>query len=79
MDLKMPGMDGVAAAHTIHGDVALRDVPIVAVSADNTEYSKGKAHVAGFIDYLVKPFAVEELEGVLERLLPMPKKDSMIH
>ena len=70
MDLKMPGMDGIAAAQAIRGDVALRGVPIVAISADNTEYYKGKAREAGFSDYLVKPFAAEELREVLDRLLP---------
>jgi len=71
MDLKMPGgMDGICAAHAIRGDVALRDVPIVAVSADNTEYSRGKAQEAGFNDYLVKPFEAVELRNVLDRLLP---------
>ena len=44
MDLKMPGgMDGIDAALAIQADMVLREVPIVAVSADNTEYSKGKA------------------------------------
>ena len=71
MDLKMPGgMDGVAAAQAIRGDVGLRGVPIVAVTADNTEYSRLKAREAGFSDYLVKPFESGELEDVLERLLP---------
>lgn len=78
MDLKMPGgMDGISAAHAIHGDLGLRDVPIVAVTADNTEYYKLKARAAGFSDYLVKPFAASELEGVLERLLP--ESGSPIH
>lgn len=77
MDLKMPGMDGIAAAQAIRGDVALRGVPIVAVSADNTEYYKGKAREAGFSDYLVKPFAAEELRGVLDRLLP--RNGAVIH
>ena len=71
MDLKMPGgMDGVAAAQAIRGDVGLRGVPIVAVTADNTEYWRLKTREAGFSDYLVKPFEAGELEGVLQRLLP---------
>ena len=78
MDLKMPGgMDGVAAAQAIRGDVGLRGVPIVAVTADNTEYWKLRAREAGFSDYLVKPFEAGELEGVLERLLP--KRNSALH
>src|SRR5215207_10863055 len=54
MDLKMPGgMDGIAAAQAIHGDVGLREVSIVAVTGDNTEFYKSKAREAGFCDYLV--------------------------
>ena len=78
MDLKMPGgMDGVAAAQAIRGDVGLRGVPIVAVTADNTEYWRLKTREAGFSDYLVKPFESGELEVVLERLLP--QKTSALH
>lgn len=78
MDLKMPGgMDGIAAAHVIHADTGLREVPIVAVTADNTEFYKTRAREAGFSDYLVKPFEAGELEGVLERLLP--RKGAAIH
>jgi CheY-like chemotaxis protein len=77
MDLKMPGMDGIAAAQAIKGDVGLRGVPIVAVTADNTEYWRSKAREAGFSDYLVKPFETGELEGVLERHLP--KGGAQIH
>jgi twitching motility two-component system response regulator PilH len=78
MDLKMSGgMDGVAAAQAIHNDLSLRDVPIVAVTADNTEYWRHKTREAGFSDYLVKPFEAGELESVLERLLP--QKPSALH
>lgn len=78
MDLKMPGwMDGISAANVIHGDTGLRGVPIVAVTADNTEFYKARAREAGFSDYLVKPFEAGELEGVLERLLP--RKGAAIH
>jgi CheY-like chemotaxis protein len=78
MDLKMPGgMDGVAAPQTIRGDVGLRGVPIVAVTADNTEHWRLKTREAGFSDYLVKPFESGELEKVIERL--PPQKTSALH
>jgi len=74
----MPGvMDGIAAAHAIHGDLGLRDVPTVAVTADNTEFYKNKAREAGFSGYPVKPFEAGELESVLERLLP--KQVALVH
>jgi CheY-like chemotaxis protein len=78
MDIKMPGLDGIGAAQLIRGDLGLRDVAIVAHSADNTEYNRAKALEAGFNDYLVKPVLPEELEGMLDRLLPS-KKEYIVH
>lgn len=78
MDLKMPGgMDGFCAAQAIRADVGLRDVPIVAVTGDNTEYYRMKAREAGFADYLVKPFEAGEIQEVLDRLLP--RKSPAVH
>lgn len=71
MDMKMGnGIDGACAAASIRGDLALRGVPIVALSGDNTEYSKAKAREAGMDDYLVKPLDPGELEAVLARFVP---------
>ncbi|HYG81188.1 MAG TPA: response regulator [Pyrinomonadaceae bacterium] len=70
MDLKMPGVDGIGAAESIRQDAELMDVPIVAVTGDNTEYCKSRAREAGFNDYLVKPFEAKELRNVLDRHLP---------
>src|SRR3954471_21721826 len=47
MDLKMPGLDGIGAAESIRADAALGEVPIVAVTGDNTEYYKSRAREAG--------------------------------
>jgi CheY-like chemotaxis protein len=77
MDIKMPGMDGFGATQVIRGDVELHGVPIVAVSADNTQFYKNMAKEAGVNEYLVKPIEEEELRGVLERLLP--QKGDAIH
>lgn len=71
MDMKMgEGLDGAGAAASIRGDLALRSVPIVAVSGDNTQFSKSKAREAGMDGYLVKPLEPGELEEVLTRFIP---------
>ena len=77
MDLKMPGLDGIGAAESIRREAALGEVPIVAVTGDNTEYYKSRAREAGFSDYLLKPFEARELKGVLDRLLP--QTSAVIH
>jgi CheY-like chemotaxis protein len=69
MDIKMPGIDGFGAAQSIRAHTGLKRVPIVAVSADGTEYSKARATDAGFADYLTKPVEIDELSEVLDRYL----------
>ena len=44
------------AAQSIHGDTGLRQVPIVAVTADNTEYYKENGKAEG--DSSPPPFSV---------------------
>ena len=69
MDIKMPGGDGINAARSIRESAQLHDVPIVAVSADNTEYYQSAARAVGFNAYLVKPVSTVELKTVLDQFL----------
>lgn len=70
MDLNMPVMDGFAATERIR---QLRDrcgnVPIVAVTAFDTYGMKEAALEVGCDAYLLKPVAVDEVEGVVAGLL----------
>ena len=70
MDIKMPGGDGINAARSMRETAELRDVPIVAVSADNTEFYQSTARAVGFNAYLVKPVSTGELKTVLDQFLP---------
>lgn len=69
MDIKMPGGDGIDAARSIRDTAELRDIPIVAVSADNTEYYRSTARAVGFNAYLIKPVSTGELKDVLDQFL----------
>jgi two-component system cell cycle response regulator DivK len=70
MDLNMPVLDGFAATERIR---ELRDrcgdVPVVAVTAFDTYGMKDAALEVGCDAYLVKPVAVDEVEGVVAGLL----------
>jgi|AGTN01.2.fsa_nt_gi Response regulators consisting of a CheY-like receiver domain and a winged-helix DNA-binding domain len=73
MDLMMPGMDGYEAAKQIrlqeYGSGS--HIPIVAVTAADTESSKTKCVEAGMDDFISKPIDHKELKHQLERwLLP---------
>jgi CheY-like chemotaxis protein len=70
MDIGMPGLDGLAAARKIREDGALRTVPIIAVTAFETEGFQLAARDAGFDAYLRKPIDFDRLHDLIRRLLP---------
>jgi two-component system, cell cycle response regulator DivK len=74
MDLSLPLLDGLAATRRIRQHEALRNVPIVAVSAHDTADFHADALAAGCNDYVTKPIDFDQLEALLGRLLP--KKSS---
>jgi two-component system cell cycle response regulator DivK len=71
MDLKMPVMNGLAAARAIRQrpEPHLRAVPIVALSAYHPSQHGAVALAAGCDDYILKPVDHAQLEAVIDRLL----------
>lgn len=66
MDLLMPEMDGLQAAEEIRA--AGHKVPIVALSADESDEARKAAFEAGMNDYLMKPTRVESIKHLLIKL-----------
>lgn len=60
MDIMMPKIDGISAVEKIRADL-LCGTPILFLSAKDTLDDKIAAFRAGGDDYLLKPFAMEEL------------------
>src|SRR3954470_2040267 len=57
LDVQMPGMDGFEVAEAISGTSKTRDIPIIFLSAVNTEKRFiTKGYASGGIDYITKPF-----------------------
>jgi CheY-like chemotaxis protein len=75
MDLSMPGLDGLGATRKIREHPTLRPVPVVAVTAFNTEGFKRAAHDAGIDGYITKPIDFERLNDLIRSLLPVRKTD----
>ena len=66
----MPEMDGFEASKRIRATVgALRDIPIVAMTADAMSGDREKCLSAGMNDDVSKPGDIAELEKVLARWL----------
>ncbi|WLE62703.1 response regulator [Burkholderia plantarii] len=60
-DIMMPGLDGIGLLETVRRDEALRDVPVILLSARAGEEARVHGMRAGADDYLVKPFSAREL------------------
>lgn len=70
VDVMMPGMDGVTLAAAFRDDPALRDVPIVFVTAKAFPEEVAHLRRAGAVEVLVKPFDLSVLERLVRSLLP---------
>jgi len=60
-DVMMPQLDGFGLLREIRGDAALKDTPVIMLSARAGEESRVEGVEAGADDYLVKPFSAREL------------------
>jgi DNA-binding response OmpR family regulator len=67
LDLMLPGMDGLTFCRKLRLD-AKRDTPILMLTARDTLPDKLAGFDAGADDYLVKPFALQELHARLVAL-----------
>lgn len=69
MDISMPTLDGLGATRRIREDAALRDVPVIAVTAFGTEGFQRAAYDAGVSGYLTKPIDMDRMHQLIGRLL----------
>jgi PAS domain S-box-containing protein len=60
-DVMMPRVDGFALLEAVRSDRALRELPIIMLSARAGEEARIEGRAAGADDYLVKPFSAREL------------------
>jgi putative two-component system response regulator len=63
LDVMMPGMDGYEACRQIKANDRLKDIPVIFLSALNEADDKVKAFAAGCVDYVAKPFHVDEVRA----------------
>lgn len=66
MDVSMPGMDGYETCRRLKGDERTRQIPVIFISALGEVEDKVRAFDAGGVDYVTKPFHLEEVLARLE-------------
>jgi DNA-binding response OmpR family regulator len=68
LDLALPGMDGLEVCRKLRGDAG-KDTPVLMLTARDRLEDKIVGFETGADDYLVKPFALQEVEVRLDALL----------
>src|SRR4051812_31772108 len=71
LDINMPEMDGYEVCERLKADDALQGIPVIFISALTEQLDKVKAFARGGVDYLTKPFQMEELHARVETHLKL--------
>ncbi|MCR5455271.1 MAG: response regulator [Bacteroidales bacterium] len=61
LDIMMPDVDGYAICSQLKADRKTRDIPVIFLSALNSQFDKIKAFKCGAVDFVTKPIQAEEL------------------
>jgi diguanylate cyclase (GGDEF)-like protein len=61
LDIKMPDMDGYQVCQQLKANEKTRDIPVIFLSALDDIFDKVQAFQVGGVDYITKPFQVEEV------------------
>ncbi len=61
LDIMMPEMDGYQVCQQLKNSEVTKDIPVIFISAINDVMDKVKAFAVGGVDFITKPFQVEEV------------------
>lgn len=74
LDLMMPEMDGWEVYQQMKADEAIKDIPVIIVTAKAQSIDKVLGlHIAKVDDYISKPFSPQELLSSIEKVLDKKK------
>ena len=69
LDILMPQIDGIEVCVQLKDDAGTKPIPIITLSALDTENDRRKMYKQGVIDFLVKPIEKDELISRIEKAL----------
>ncbi|MGF1933869.1 MAG: diguanylate cyclase domain-containing protein [Nostoc sp. ChiQUE02] len=78
LDIKMPEMDGYQVCRTLKADEVLRTIPVIFISALDDIFDKVTAFESGGIDYITKPFQMQEVVARLENQLTIQRQQRLL-
>jgi two-component system NtrC family sensor kinase len=76
LDVELPEVDGLALCRLLRAQPAMKQLPLVVFSADDSEGRKVEAFTAGADDYIVKPSTPGELLSRVNSQLNIAQRES---
>ena len=70
LDMNMPGIDGAEVLKYVKRDPTLNTTAVVFISAEGPPEVQEKMRSLGALDYLLKPIDFDQLEAVLDKVVP---------
>jgi two-component system sensor histidine kinase/response regulator len=77
LDIAMPKMNGYEVCERLKADPALKDIPIIFISALSGTIDKVKAFSLGCVDYVTKPFQFEEVYARVQTHLQVRRLEKL--
>jgi DNA-binding response OmpR family regulator len=75
LDIRLPDINGVDVVRELRKSSQTKHVPIVGWSAEaESNPQREMLRRAGISDYIQKPTSLKDLDAVIERFLPKPKR-----
>ncbi len=71
MDISLPSLDGLHATRELRADPQFERLPIIIVSAYDSQETRDEASAAGGTDYISKPLDFDELKKLIRKYLEM--------
>ena len=68
MDIRLPGMDGIAALKQLRANPQTKSIPVIAITASAMTNNRQAMLAEGFDGYQSKPISVKHFLGELERV-----------
>jgi len=69
LDIVMPKIDGVKVCKILKGDSESAEIPIIALTALDTDEDRLAMHKSGVVDFLTKPIEKDVLISKIEEVL----------
>ena len=73
LDVNMPQMDGYEVCQHLKADQRTREIPVIFISALGDVLDKVKAFSVGGVDYITKPFQIQEVLARIETHLTIKR------